>query len=78
MSYSKCGLCLKDLEVIRPASGIPYIRCPFFCREDSIHSYQECLFNRVIPEYKVHEGGDVAVQLFHWLRVSLYSMYAKL
>ena len=65
MSYSKCGLCLKDLEVIRPASGIPYIRCvdwklcPFFCREDSIHSYQECLFNRVIPEYKVHEGEQL-------------------
>ena len=65
MSYSKCGLCLKDLEVIRPASGIPYIRCvdwklcPFFCREDSIHSYQECLFNRVIPEYKVQEGGQL-------------------
>ena len=65
MSYSKCGLCLKDLEVIRPASGIPYIRCvdwkfcPFFCREDSIHSYQECLFNRVIPQYKVHEGGQL-------------------
>ena len=65
MSYSKCGLCLKDLEVIRPASGIPYIRCvdwklcPFFCREDSTHSYQECLFNRVIPEYKVHEGGQL-------------------
>ena len=36
ISYSKCGLCLKDLEVIRPASGLPYIRCvdwklcPFF------------------------------------------------
>ena len=65
MSYSKCGLCLKDLEVIRPALGIPNIRCvdwkfcPFFCREDSIHSYQECLFNRVIPEYKVHEGGQL-------------------
>ena len=65
MSYSKCRLRLKDLEVMRPASGIPYIRCvdwklcPFFCREDSIHSYQECLFNRVIPEYKVHEGGQL-------------------
>ena len=23
ISYSKCGLCPKDLEVIRPASGIP-------------------------------------------------------
>ena len=30
-----------------------------FCREDSIHSYQECLFNRVIPEYKVYEGGQL-------------------
>ena len=65
MRYSKCGLCLKDLEVIRLASGISYIRCvdwkfcPFFCREDSIHSYQECLFNRVIPQYKVHEGGQL-------------------
>ena len=65
MSYSKCGLYLKDLEVIRPASDIPYIRCadwklcPFFYREDSIHSYQECFCNRVIPEYKVHEGGQL-------------------
>ena len=33
--------------------------CPFFYREDSIRSYQECLFNRVIPEYKVHEGGQL-------------------
>ena len=47
------------------ASGTPYIRCvdwkfcPFFCREDSIHSYQESLFNRVIPEYKVYEGGQL-------------------
>ncbi|KAJ7384875.1 hypothetical protein OS493_019555 [Desmophyllum pertusum] len=65
MSYSKCGLCLKDLEVINPASGIPYIRCvdwklcPFFCREDSIHGYQQCLRDRVIPDYKVHEGGQL-------------------
>ena len=65
MSYSKCGLCLKDLEVIKPASGIPYIRCvdwklcPFFCREDSIHSYQQCITDRVIPDYKVHEGGQL-------------------
>ena len=47
-------------------SGIPYIQCvdwklcPFFCREDSIHSYQECLFNRVISENKVHEGGQLS------------------
>lgn len=65
MSYSKCGLCLKDLEVIKPASGISYIRCvdwklcPFFCREDSIHSYQQCLSDRVVPEYKVQEGGQL-------------------
>ena len=65
MSYLKCGLCLKYLEVLRSASGIPYIRCvdwklcPFFYREDSIHSYQQCLCNRVIPEYKVHEGGQL-------------------
>ena len=65
MNYSKCGLCLKDLEVIRPTSGIPYIRCvdwklcPFFCHKNSIHSYQECLFNLVIPESKVHEGGQL-------------------
>ena len=65
LSYSKCGLCLKDLEVIRPASGIPYIRCvdwklcPFFCHADSIHTFQECLFHRVIPQYKVHEGGQL-------------------
>ena len=63
MSYSKCGLCLQDLEVIKPASGIPYIRClnwkecPFFCAEESIHGYQQCVCDRVIPEYKVFEGG---------------------
>ena len=27
MSYSKCGLCLQNLEVIKPASGIRYICC---------------------------------------------------
>lgn len=65
MSYSKCGLCLKDLEVIRPALGIPYIRCvdwklcPFFCCEDSINGYQQCLRDHVIPNYKVHEGGQL-------------------
>ena len=65
MSNSKCGLCLKDLEVIKPASGIPYIRCvdwklcPFFCRENSIDSYQQCLCNRAVPEYKVQEGGQL-------------------
>ena len=63
MSYSKCGLCLQDLEVIKPASGIAYIRCsnwkecPFFCPEESIHVYQQCVCDRVIPEYKVCEGG---------------------
>ena len=63
MSYSKCGLCLQDLEVIKPASGIAYIRCsnwkecPFFCPEESIHGYQQCVCDRVIPEYKVCEGG---------------------
>ena len=25
MSYLKCGLCLQDLEVIKPAFGIAYI-----------------------------------------------------
>jgi len=46
MSSTKCGLCLKDYEVITPASGIPFIRCldwklcPFFCHEDNVHGYQ--------------------------------------
>ena len=65
MSYSKCGLCLKDLEVIRPASGIPYIRCvdwklcPFFCREEDVHAYQQCIRDRVIPGYIAFEGGQL-------------------
>ena len=63
MSYSKCGLCLQDLEVIKPSSGIPYIRClnwrecPFFCREDNVHGYQQCINDHVISAYKVREGG---------------------
>ena len=63
MSYSKCGLCLQDLEVIKPASGIRYIRClnwkecPFFCPEENINGYQHCIYDRVVPEYKVCEGG---------------------
>ena len=63
MSYSKCGLCLQDLEVIKPASGIRYIRClnlkecPFFCPEENINGYQHCIYDRVVPEYKVYEGG---------------------
>ena len=65
MSYSKCGLCLKDLEVIKPASGLPYIRCvdwklcPFFCREDDVYGYQQCIQERVIPDYKTFEGGQL-------------------
>ena len=41
MSYSNFGLCLEDLEVIKPAYGIASIRCsnwkecPFFCPEES-------------------------------------------
>ena len=63
MSYSKCGLCLQDLEVIKPASGIRYIRrlnwkeCPFFCPKENINGYQQCIYDHVIPEYKVCEGG---------------------
>ena len=47
MSYSKCGLCLQDLEVIKLASGIPYLRCLnwrgcfFFCREDNVYGYRK-------------------------------------
>ena len=64
MSYSMCGLCLKDLEVIKPASGISYIRCvdwklcPFFYREDDIHAYQQYIQDRVIPDYITSEGGQ--------------------
>ena len=63
MSYTKCGLCLQDLEVIKPAFGSAYIwcsnwkECPFFCPEESIHGYQQCVCERVIPAYKVCEGG---------------------
>ena len=27
--------------------------------EDSIHSYQQCITDRVIPDHKVHEGGQL-------------------
>ena len=63
MAYSKCGLCLQDLEVVKPASGIPYIRsvnwkeCPFFCPEESINGYQLCVRDQVIPDYIACEGG---------------------
>ena len=63
MSYWKCGLCLQDLEVIKPASGIRYIRClnwkecPFFYPEENINGYQHCIYDCVVHEYKVCEGG---------------------
>ena len=63
MCYPKRGLCHQNLEVIKPASGIAYIRCsnwkecPSFCLEESLHGYQKCVCDRVIPEYKVCEGG---------------------
>ena len=63
MSYSKCGLCHQNLEVIKSASGSAYIRClnwkecPFFCPEENIHGYQQCVCVRVNPEYKVCAGG---------------------
>ena len=59
MTYSKCGLCLQYLEVIKPASGIRYIRCfnwkecVFLCPEENINGY--CIYDRVVPEYKVCE-----------------------
>ena len=65
MCDARCGLCLKDLEVIKPASGIPYIRCvdwklcPFFCQKDDIHAYQQCIRDRVIPKYISFEGGQL-------------------
>jgi len=31
---------------------------PSSCREDNIHEYQQCLRDYVIPDYKVHEGGQ--------------------
>ena len=63
MSYSKCGLCLQDLEDIKLASRTRYIRClnwkecPFFCPEENINGYQHCIYDRVVPEYKACEGG---------------------
>ena len=50
---TKCELCLKDLEVITPASAIRYVRysdwkrCAFF-RENSIHGYHQCLHAKVM------------------------------
>ena len=65
MSYSKCGVCLRDLEVITPASGVRYVccldwrQCPFFCREDTIPGYHQCLLDHVIPGYNVKEGSKL-------------------
>ena len=66
MCYSKCGLCHQNLEAIKSASGLAYIRClnwkecPSFYPEENIHGYQQCVcvrVIRVIPEYKVYAGG---------------------
>ena len=35
--------------------------CPFFCPKETVHGYQQCIYERVIPDYKVCEGGK---QLF--------------
>ena len=77
MSYSKCGLCPQDLEVIKLASGIRYIcclnwkECPFFCPEENINGYQHCIYDRVVPEYKVCEGGKpLKYKYMDTLRVS--------
>ena len=51
MSYKKCGLCLQNLEK----------ECPFFCPEETVRGYQTCIYERVVPDYKVYEGGK---QLF--------------
>ena len=73
MSYTKCGLCLQNLEVIKPASGVPYLRCvkwkecPFFCPEETVHGYQQCIYERVIPDYKDCEGGK-QLTFLKWLR----------
>jgi len=49
---------------------MPYLRCvkwkecPFFCPEETVHGYhgyQQCIYERVIPDYKVCVGGK---QLF--------------
>ena len=66
MSYTKRGLCLRNLEVIKPASGGPTCvvlsgKCPFFCPEETVHGYQPCIYERVIPDYNACERGQ---QLF--------------
>ena len=46
------------VEVLKPASGVAYLRsvnwkdCPFVCPEESVHGYQQCIYERVIPNYK--------------------------
>ena len=45
----------------------PYLRsvkwkeCPLFCPEETVHWYQPCIYERVIPDYNACEGGK---QLF--------------
>jgi len=67
----QCGLKIYrkiTVEVFKPASGVAYLRpavnwkdCPFFCPEESVRGYQQCIYERVIPNYKGCEGGK---QLF--------------
>ena len=47
MSYSRCGLYLKDFSL------------RIFCREGTIHGYHQCLRDRLIPDYKLKEGGEL-------------------
>ena len=64
MSYSKCKLCLKDREGITRVRYVRYLdwkQCPFFCCEDTIHGYHQCVRDRVIPDYKVQEGGETTL-----------------
>ena len=46
------------VEVLKPASGVAYLLsvnwkdCPYVCPEESVHGYQQCIYERVIPNYK--------------------------
>lgn len=59
---TKCELCLKDLEVITPASATRYVRysdwkrCAFF-RENSIHGYHQCLHAKVMQWWLQSKSG---------------------
>ena len=61
MCYSKCGLCHQNLEVIKSASGIAYIRCS---------NWKECPFwpNQRTNECHDTTGFNPSIRVKHSFR----------